>query len=52
MEPRYLWEFIQIGNCGSPIRTSAGWLLLTHAAGAMRKYAPGCALLTWKIHQR
>jgi len=52
MEPRYLWEFIQIGNCGSPIRTSAGLLLLTHGAGAMRKYAPGCALLTWKIHQR
>lgn len=45
MEPRYPWEFIQIGNCGSPIRTRAGWLLLTHGVGAMRKYALGCALL-------
>ncbi len=45
MEPRFPWEFIQIGNCGSPIRTDAGWLLLTHGVGAMRKYALGCALL-------
>ena len=45
MEPRYPWEFIQIGNCGSPIRTEHGWLLLTHGVGAMRKYALGCALL-------
>jgi predicted GH43/DUF377 family glycosyl hydrolase len=45
MEPAYPWEFIQIGNCGSPIRTDAGWLLFTHGVGAMRKYALGCALL-------
>lgn len=45
MEPRYPWEFIQIGNCGSPIETDAGWLLFTHGVGAMRKYALGCALL-------
>lgn len=45
MEPKYPWEFIQIGNCGSPIRTDHGWLLLTHGVGAMRKYALGCALL-------
>ncbi len=45
MEPKYPWEFIQIGNCGSPIRTDAGWLLFTHGVGAMRKYALGCALL-------
>jgi predicted GH43/DUF377 family glycosyl hydrolase len=45
MEPKYPWEFIQIGNCGSPILTDAGWLLLTHGVGAMRKYALGCALL-------
>lgn len=45
MEPRYPWEFIQIGNCGSPIRTEHGWLLFTHGVGAMRKYALGCALL-------
>ncbi len=45
MEPKYPWEFIQIGNCGSPIKTDAGWLVLTHGVGAMRKYALGCALL-------
>lgn len=45
MEPEFPWEFIQIGNCGSPILTDAGWLLLTHGVGAMRKYALGCALL-------
>jgi predicted GH43/DUF377 family glycosyl hydrolase len=45
MEPRYPWEFIQIGNCGSPILTDAGWLMFTHGVGAMRKYALGCALL-------
>ncbi|WP_430387062.1 glycoside hydrolase family 130 protein [Blastomonas fulva] len=45
MEPEFPWEFIQIGNCGSPIRTPHGWLLLTHGVGAMRKYALGCALL-------
>ncbi len=45
MEPKYPWEFIQIGNCGSPIRTDHGWLLFTHGVGAMRKYTVGCALL-------
>ncbi|MXP26134.1 glycosidase [Altererythrobacter indicus] len=45
MEPQYPWEFIQIGNCGSPILTDAGWLVITHGVGAMRKYALGCALL-------
>ena len=45
MEPKYPWEFLQIGNCGSPIKTDAGWLLFTHGVGAMRKYALGCALL-------
>jgi predicted GH43/DUF377 family glycosyl hydrolase len=45
MEPRYPWEFIQIGNCGSPILTDEGWLVITHGVGAMRKYALGCALL-------
>ena len=45
MEPEYPWEFIQIGNCGSPIRTEHGWLLFTHGVGAMRKYSLGCALL-------
>jgi predicted GH43/DUF377 family glycosyl hydrolase len=45
MQPQYPWEFIQIGNCGSPILTDAGWLLFTHGVGAMRKYSLGCALL-------
>lgn len=45
MEPKYPWEFIQIGNCGSPVLTDHGWLLFTHGVGAMRKYSLGCALL-------
>ena len=45
MEPAFPWEFIQIGNCGSPILTDKGWLILTHGVGAMRKYALGAALL-------
>ncbi len=45
MGPKYPWEFIQIGNCGSPILTDAGWLVITHGVGAMRKYALGAALL-------
>jgi len=43
--PRYPWEFIQMGNCGAPIEIEAGWLVLTHGVGAMRKYAIGAALL-------
>ena len=45
LEPRYPWEFIQMGNCGSPVLTDAGWLVITHGVGAMRKYALGAALL-------
>ncbi|TFG89867.1 MAG: glycosidase [Syntrophobacterales bacterium] len=44
-EPTYPWEFIQIGNCGSPLETEAGWILLTHGVGAMRKYCIGACLL-------
>jgi predicted GH43/DUF377 family glycosyl hydrolase len=44
-EPKYPWEFIQIGNCGSPLETEAGWILLTHGVGAMRKYCIGACLL-------
>ncbi|MCX7426019.1 MAG: glycosidase, partial [Planctomycetia bacterium] len=36
--PRYPWEFVQIGNCGSPLETPEGWLLLTHGVGPMRTY--------------
>ncbi len=39
------WEFIQVGNCGSPIETEKGWILLTHAVGPMRKYVIGAILL-------
>ncbi|HQS95147.1 MAG: glycosidase [Novosphingobium sp. 16-62-11] len=45
MEPEFPWEFVQIGNCGSPILTDEGWLMFTHGVGAMRRYALGCALL-------
>jgi predicted GH43/DUF377 family glycosyl hydrolase len=43
-EPRFPWEFIQIGNCGSPIETSEGWLVITHGVGAMREYVLGASL--------
>jgi len=39
------WELIQLGNCGSPIETPAGWLVLTHGVGPMREYAIGAILL-------
>lgn len=43
--PTQLWEVIQSGNCGSPIETSRGWLLLTHGVGPMRRYSMGAILL-------
>lgn len=43
-EPKYPWEFIQIGNCGSPIETKEGWLVLTHAVGQMREYVLSASL--------
>ena len=45
MTPKYPWELIQIGNCGSPILIDEGWLLLTHGVGAMRQYSIGAVLL-------
>jgi predicted GH43/DUF377 family glycosyl hydrolase len=45
IEPKFPWEFIQIGNCGSPIETESGWLVLSHGVGAMRKYCIGAFLL-------
>jgi len=45
MGPKYPWEFVQMGNCGSPIELDEGWLLLTHGVGPVRKYAIGAALL-------
>ncbi|NGY38684.1 glycosidase [Flavobacterium sp. XN-5] len=44
-EPKFPWEFTQIGNCGSPIYTEHGWLLITHGVGAMRRYCIGVSLL-------
>lgn len=44
-EPINPWEFIQIGNCGSPLETSEGWLVLTHGVGPMRQYSIGVILL-------
>jgi predicted GH43/DUF377 family glycosyl hydrolase len=43
--PKFPWELMQIGNCGSPIETPEGWLLLTHGVGPMRCYAIGAMLL-------
>jgi predicted GH43/DUF377 family glycosyl hydrolase len=45
LEPRFPWEFIQLGNCGSPIETAAGWLVISHGVGPMRKYCIGAFLL-------
>src|ERR1700683_175946 len=45
MKPRYTWELVQLGNCGSPIRTDKGWLLLTHGVGLMRTYVISAILL-------
>jgi predicted GH43/DUF377 family glycosyl hydrolase len=44
-KPTFPWEFVQLGNCGSPIETEAGWLVLTHGVGPMRRYAMGAFLL-------
>ena len=43
-EPRYAWEFTQIGNCGSPLWTAEGWLVITHGVGTMRRYCIGASL--------
>ena len=43
--PQYPWELLHIGNCGSPIETPAGWLVLTHGVGPMRCYSIGAMLL-------
>jgi len=45
LRPTYPWEFVQLGNCGSPIETEAGWLVLSHGVGPMRKYCMGAFLL-------
>jgi predicted GH43/DUF377 family glycosyl hydrolase len=45
LKPLFAWELIQIGNCGSPIETDAGWLVLSHGVGPMRQYCIGAFLL-------
>lgn len=43
-QPLYPWEFVQIGNAGSPVETEKGWLVITHGVGPMRKYCLGASL--------
>ena len=43
--PRYPWEFVQMGNCGSPIEVAEGWLVFTHGVGTVRNYCVGACLL-------
>jgi predicted GH43/DUF377 family glycosyl hydrolase len=45
LRPSEMWESVKIGNCGSPIETEAGWLVITHGVGPMRKYCIGAVLL-------
>jgi predicted GH43/DUF377 family glycosyl hydrolase len=45
LKPVFPWELVQLGNCGSPIETEAGWLVLSHGVGPMRKYCIGAFLL-------
>ena len=51
-EPQQPWEFVKLGNCGSPIETEAGWLVLTHGVGPMRKYCIGATLLDLRDPER
>jgi predicted GH43/DUF377 family glycosyl hydrolase len=50
--PNRGWDLIQVGNCGSPIETEAGWLVLTHGVGPMRRYAIGAMLLDLENPER
>jgi len=43
-KPKYSWELVQVGNCGSPIETEEGWLVITHGVGPMREYVLGASL--------
>src|SRR5580700_1764032 len=45
LKPVFSWELVQLGNCGSPIETEAGWLVLSHGVGPVRKYCLGAFLL-------
>jgi predicted GH43/DUF377 family glycosyl hydrolase len=54
--PEQPWELVQIGNCGSPIETAEGWLVLTHGVGPMRTYSIGAVLLDldepWRVRAK
>jgi predicted GH43/DUF377 family glycosyl hydrolase len=52
LSPSQPWEFFKMGNCGSPIETEAGWLVLSHGVGAMRKYCLGAFLLDLNVPTR
>lgn len=45
MTPQDTWGYVQLGNCGSPIKTNEGWIVITHAVGPLRKYVLGAILL-------
>jgi predicted GH43/DUF377 family glycosyl hydrolase len=45
ISPKWIWEFVQIGNCGSPIEIDEGWLVITHGVGGVRNYCIGACLL-------
>jgi predicted GH43/DUF377 family glycosyl hydrolase len=45
LPPKWPWEFIQMGNCGSPVEIDEGWLVLTHGVGVVRNYCVGASLL-------
>jgi predicted GH43/DUF377 family glycosyl hydrolase len=45
LKPIFPWELVQLGNCGSPIETAAGWLVLSHGVGPLRTYCIGAFLL-------
>lgn len=45
LQPAFPWDLVQLGNCGSPIETEAGWLVLSHGVGPLRKYCIGALLL-------
>jgi predicted GH43/DUF377 family glycosyl hydrolase len=52
LKPTFPWEFMQVGNCGTPIETEYGWLVITHGVGPMRKYSIGAILLDMENPQK
>ncbi len=51
-QPKFSWELIQIGNCGSPIETEEGWLVITHGVGPMREYVLGASLFDLQVPEK